>query len=312
MSTARTLPRVHPTGYRHEALFWDGIEDFLAGTVAFIRDGLAAGMPVMVALYDERWEPLRAVLGPDAARVQHVDMARLGHNPARIIPAWRRFVTQADGPCRGIVEPIRDGMRDAHLTECQVHEAALNVAIPATTPLWLVCPYDLSLDPAVLDEARRSHPVVTAPEPSGVEYAGTSHTRTLAAKDLPGPRSQTEYRRFRRGDLARIRHFVADRALAAGITEDRVDDLCLAVSELAANSIDHGGGRGYLRMWQEDDRFVVEVSDSGHIDDPLVGRVDPAIEQTRGRGLWMAHQMCDLLQIRTTSRGTVLRAVTWL
>jgi anti-sigma regulatory factor (Ser/Thr protein kinase) len=314
VSTTRTLSGVHPAGYRHEALLWDDADDFLAGIVPFVADGLAAGMPVMVAVHADRWALLRAALGADADRVRHVDTVRLGHNPARLVPAWRRFVALADhGPCRGIAEPITAGMRDAHLTECQVHEAVLNVAIPQSTPLWLLCPYHRALTPPILAEARRSHPVVTSStESSHIGYAGVEHTRTLTARPLPPPRSQTEYRRFRCGDLARIRHFVADRARTAGIAADRVADLCLAVSEIATNSIDHGGGRGFLRMWQEEDRFVVEVSDAGRIDDPLVGRVDPGIEQDRGRGLWMAHQMCDLLQIRTTPRGSVLRAITWL
>lgn len=326
MSTTHALSRVHPAGYRHEALFWSDADDFLAGTVPFVADGLAAGMPVMIAVHAERWAQLSAALGHDADRVRHVDMDRLGRNPARIIPAWRRFVALAgDGPCRGIAEPIVDGMREAHLTECQVHEAALNIAIPTTTPLWLLCPYAASLSRSILDEARRSHPIVTSwAEPDGsrrrvragrdrqVGYAGAEHTRALAARTLPRPRSQTEYRRFRCGDLARIRHFVANRATAAGIPPDRVADLCQAVNEITANSIDHGGGQGFLRMWQEEDRFVVEVSDAGRLDDPLAGQVDPGVDQDHGRGLWMAHQLCDLLQIRTTPRGTVLRAITWL
>ena len=36
-------------------------------------------------------------------------------------------------------------------------------------------------------------------------------------------------------------------AAAAGLEAPRVDDLVLAVNELAANSVDHGGGAGVLR-----------------------------------------------------------------
>ena len=39
-------------------------------------------------------------------------------------------------------------------TECQLHEALLNVAFGASTPLWLLCPYDLeALTADVIDEA---------------------------------------------------------------------------------------------------------------------------------------------------------------
>ena len=315
----RTQP--HPRRSRHEALFWEGTEELLSVAVPFVTEALEAGMPVLVAVQDDRWQVLRDALGPDAERVQHTDTGRNSANPSRIIPQWRRFVEQAgEGPCRGIGEPIRSDMDPAELAESQVNEATLNVAFPTGARMWLLCLYDVgTLDTAVLDEARRSHPVVTsraAPNVRSVDYAGPDHTAELAARALPRagtiPGTVAEFRRYRRGDLPRIRHFVKDRALAAGLDPDRADDLCLAVSELTANSIDHGGGNGMLRMWREPGRLVVEVSDTGRITDPLVGQVDPTVEQARGRGLWMAHQLCDLLQIRDTKRGTVLRAVTWL
>ncbi len=311
----------HPSAFRHQALLWDGPEQYLAGSVPFVREGLAAGQPVMVAVHAERWAVLAGALGADAARVDHVDLARLGHNPARVMAVWRRFADEAgEAPCRGLGEAVWPGQDGARRAEGHVHEATLNVAVPPTTPLWLLCPYDVGrLEAAALVEARRSHPCVASaggPPERSPEYAGPDHATTLAAQRLPrpGPLEGTvaEFRRYRRGDLARIRHFVLDRAHAAGLSDDRADDLCVAVNELAANSIDHGGGDGILRMWREPDRLVVEVSDAGALDDPLAGRVDPTLDQPRGRGLWMANQLADLLQIRRTPRGTVLRAVTWL
>lgn len=311
----------HPSGFRHEALLWDGLEQYLAATVRFVHDGVAAGQPVLVAVHAERWAPLAEALGDDVRRVDHVDLARLGHNPARVMAVWRRFADEAgDAPCRGLGEAVWPGQDPARRAEGYVHEATLNVAIAAGTPLWLLCPYDVGgLEEAALVEARRAHHCLATPDGAcerSPDYAGADHATTLAAQGLPRPGlvdgTVAEFRRYRKGDLARIRRFVLDRARAAGLTEDRADDLCLAVNELAANSIDHGGGDGMLRMWREPDRLVVEVSDAGTISDPLAGRVDPTVDQARGRGLWMAHQLADLLQIRRTERGTVLRAVTWL
>ncbi len=316
-----TRARRQPRRYRHEALLWARMDAYLDAVVPFVLDGLAAGMPVMVAVQEERWQFLREALGEDARRVDHVDLARLGHNPARLMPVWRRFADELAGaPARGLAEAVRPGLDPAQLGECQVHEATLNVAVPHATPLWLLCPYDIAaLDEAAIAEARRSHAYVTEVDGHhgrSPDYAGRDHATALAEQRLPrpgpAPGTVAEFRRYRRGDLARIRRFVLDRALVAGLTQDKADDLCLAVNELAANSIDHGGGDGILRMWREPDRLVVEVSDAGTITDPMVGRVDPTLEQDRGRGLWMAHQLSDLLQIRRTARGTVLRAVTWL
>jgi hypothetical protein len=38
----------------------------------------------------------------------------------------------------------------------------LNIAIDPETPFWLICPYDaVTLSAAVVEEAHRSHPVIT-------------------------------------------------------------------------------------------------------------------------------------------------------
>lgn len=55
--------------FRHEALLYDGADDFLAGALSFIRDGLAAGEPVLVAVDAEKMQALRDALGLDAERV---------------------------------------------------------------------------------------------------------------------------------------------------------------------------------------------------------------------------------------------------
>ena len=45
--------------YRHEALLWQGHDEFLAGTLPFILEGVHAGQPVLAAVVPERVELLR-------------------------------------------------------------------------------------------------------------------------------------------------------------------------------------------------------------------------------------------------------------
>jgi anti-sigma regulatory factor (Ser/Thr protein kinase) len=86
-----------------------------------------------------------------------------------------------------------------------------------------------------------------------------------------------------------------------------IGDLVLAVNEVAANSIAHGGGSGTLRVWRDGGALVCEVSDRGHLDDPLADRRRPAPGQDGGRGLWLANQLCDLVQVRSFATGTTVR-----
>ncbi|HEY1450507.1 MAG TPA: ATP-binding protein, partial [Solirubrobacteraceae bacterium] len=85
------------------------------------------------------------------------------------------------------------------------------------------------------------------------------------------------------------------------------EDFVLAVNELATNSVQHGGGGGMLRVWQEPGALVCDVRDRGFIEDPLAGRRRPPIDQYGGRGLWLVNRLCDLVQIRSSPSGTVVR-----
>ena len=60
--TLTSAPKPHD-GFRHEAFLWKGEQEFLSGAVPFIRDGLRAGQPVLVAVIQARIELLRAALG---------------------------------------------------------------------------------------------------------------------------------------------------------------------------------------------------------------------------------------------------------
>ena len=44
-----------------------------------------------------------------------------------------------------------------------------------------------------------------------------------------------------------------------------------------------------------------------NIEEPLVGRVHPATDRPSGRGLWLVNHLCDLVQIRSSPQGTVVR-----
>ena len=87
---------------------------------------------------------LREALGERADGVEFADMEVIGRNPARIIPAWRRFVSDHasgnGGGMRGIGEPIWADRGPDELAECQLHESLINLAFAAADSFRLVCP----------------------------------------------------------------------------------------------------------------------------------------------------------------------------
>lgn len=309
------LSHSHGT-YRHAALLYEGEAGFLDGTVPFIRDGVAADEPTLVVLPKEKIELLRTVLGPDADRVQFADMQDVGANPARIIPAWQRFVeVHPDRDLRGIGEPIFPERSDVELRECQHHERLLNPALEGSR-LYLLCPYDTgAMDADVIEEARRSHPLITeaGTDLESEEFVGPDGVAALLEEPLGAPPQHVEpLPPLSLSDLSAVRAFVRRQANIAGLSATRRADLVLAVNELVTNSVCHGNGdgngRGNLRIWHEDDTVIVEVTGEGRIDDPLVDRRPPTSDSLGQRGLWLANQLCDLVQLRSLDNGVVARA----
>jgi anti-sigma regulatory factor (Ser/Thr protein kinase) len=298
--------------FQHEAFFYSGEANFLAGVVPFIRDAVAADEPVLVAVDEAKIRSIDAALGCHGGLVQYADMAELGRNPACIIPAWRDFVAEhADKgrSVRGIGEPIWKGRSEAELVECHHHESLLNLAFGETLGFWLICPYDAgALDPDVLAEAQRTHPLISSDHgrrPSDLYVAPEWGPGPLES-ELPEPAEEPEELGFRR-ELWDVREFVSERAQDAGLEPDRRLDLVLAVSELATNSVLHGGGGGTVRVWREDSALVCEVSDTGQLNQPLLGRERPLPDRSSGRGLWLVNHLCDLVQLRSFPSGSVTR-----
>ena len=298
--------QVSTQSFRHEVAFYEGFRGLASAVLPFVQEGIDRGEPTLVVMPPDRLDLLRATLGAQGHAVTWMDMFEVGRNPARIIPAWREFLTEHDGEVvRGVGEPIWADRRDIELAEAVLHESLLNVAFD-DGPSWrLLCPYDTeALPPAVVTEARRTHPEQD-------QYVGHEHAHVMFTQPLPRPPAGTFGMPFDGLMLATVREVVRDQAERIGLHPSTADDLVLSVHELAANSVQHAGGSGSLLVWQGTGALVVEVQDLGRIDDVLVGRGAIDLGSEQGRGIWLANQLCDLVQVRSGSHGTQVRVHTW-
>jgi anti-sigma regulatory factor (Ser/Thr protein kinase) len=193
------------------------------------------------------------------------------------------------------------------MEECHRHEALLNLAFADSRPLSLLCPYDAcSLADDELERAASTHKLISREGRTEPSAAFDADFDSLAG-ELPPPRVRPDSLPFGLRELSEVRRRVAAAGERAGLGASAVADLVTAASELAANSVMHGGGTGTLRLWRENGTLLAEVEDEGRIEEQLVGRLRPGITQEGGRGLWLANQLCDLVQIRSGEGGTVVR-----
>jgi len=126
-------------------------------------------------------------------------------------------------------------------------------------------------------------------------------------------------------------------ALQAGLAEEPVGDLVLAVHELAANAIAHGAGYGHLRLWHLPGALSCEIMDDGpatqsgsagtgaspesggpphadpresggppHADPPEIGSASTraAWPVAAGHGLWLARRLAARLDLWSDRRGS--------
>jgi anti-sigma regulatory factor (Ser/Thr protein kinase) len=303
----------HVGRFHHEALFYGGEDGFLEGTLPFVNAAVATEEPILVAVGEGKIDLLRQALGEACERVHFADMRLLGHNPARIIPAWQRFLADSappQGSVRCIGEPIWPGRNPAEVSECQRHESLLNLAFGEGPPWRLLCAYDLDgLDEHVIKAARRGHSSLAEDgrsRPSQEYPPGASASGPFGGTLAP-PRVPTQRLAFTGSELGSLRRLLSEWASGLELGYERTEQLALAVTELASNSVRHGGGGGTVRMWQEQETLLVEVHDRGHIEEPLVGRTCPASWHPAGRGLWLVNHLCDLVQIRSAPAGSVVR-----
>ncbi|MGH3480962.1 MAG: anti-sigma factor RsbA family regulatory protein [Nocardioidaceae bacterium] len=304
------------TGLVHEALFYLDVQDYAAGIATFLRDGFELSEPALVAVPGSHVDVLRSVLGPEigqrAEQVRFVNMAEAGRNPGRIIPTVLYAFTQehAPGRVRIVGEPIWPGRSAAEYRAALQHEALINIAL-AGQEATILCPYDRQgLDATALADARRTHPVLVE---GGLREVSTDYADPRAVADaslssLPDPPEwwgdMLVFSSAR--ELPAIRQFVRVFASKAGLPAERVSDLCLAVNEVATNTLVHTDQPGVLSLWQDSETgsLVCEITDSGQLPDRLVGRIPPARSAPRGRGLILVNALCDLVEMPTGQIGS--------
>ena len=181
------------------------------------------------------------------------------------------------------------------------------MAFSASEPWWLLCPYDLeSLAPEVVEEARRHHPFVFDDERHVTSDSYLDEFDVFGGP-LPEPGGPVTELEIDVSSLGGARRLACSVARAAGLGEGRTMDFQLAVHEVATNCLHHGGGGGLLLAWHEGGVALCEVRDAGVIQSPLVGRIAPDVAAEQGRGLWLVNQLCDLVQIRSSTAGSAVR-----
>ena len=294
--------------FRHEALPYRGSEHFVSTAVVAVREGLENDERTLVLATAAKVHDLRDALGPDADDVTFVASDERARNPAQvatILDTFRGGGSEDGRHSRGINDS-EPGRRRAVALEAQYADCLLNVAALRSWAVSLVCLFDAgTLDDDARRAMRQGHGVVRGSD-TNVDFDPELAQRLYATPLDPAPASAARIV-VATGGLAPARAFVRAAAYSYGLAADRVEDLVLAANEIVTNSLRYGGGTARLAMWFEDGAAVCDIRDRGFVEDPLLGRFAPPAGASSGRGLWLANHLCDLVQLRSSRDGTVVR-----
>jgi len=275
---------------------------------------VARGEPLAVALEPVTEEALAGRLGDDVrlARLTPAgepDGASAQTTAARWALELRALAAASGTPVTVLTEHVRrlDGADGRFWTEL---DAALNVAL-ADLPVRMTCFYpQVPLHLEITEGARLTHPLLLDDgelhhKPQHLDPRAVLADRPAQAPPLLGP--PDVHLPFGAWQLHEVRAAV-ERALAGSAHErDRVEDVVLAVNEVATNAVEHGTPHARLSLWTGGPALLCEIDDGGTLRDPLPGLQPPHPSEPRGRGVWIARQLCDSLHIWADDRGTHVR-----
>lgn len=312
MTEAPTRSGADHRPFHHAAAIYGSDDGFLAAVVPFIRRGLAAGEPTILALTASQ----RALLTSAVGQLPGVSVLVPGDHYGHPLSALRANQIMFEGHLRDGASRVRlvgDLPRDDAWTwqGWARYEALCNHHF-AHLPVSALCTYDTrDTSEDVLADVRRLHSLLAddggnpLPNPDYLEpetflsgWAGTAADPLEAGEPQAMLVNPTP---------AGGRHAIAGLAAAAGVA---VEGLATAVSEALANAHIHGRPPVKFRAWSGPGRVVVTVTDAGPGPaDPFAGLRPPGPDALGGRGLWISNQLCDSFAISAGDSGCVVRMV---
>jgi AcrR family transcriptional regulator len=278
----------------HEALIYSTDAEYAHVLAPFLGEAVAEGGAAIAVASPERIELLRDSLGREREEVAFFVAEEWYRRPGATLAEWRTRLDECDGArtVRAVGEVPFAGDAAA-LARWTSYESLFNHAF-ADREAWVICPYDTrGLPEEIVAGARRTHPVVSAgthrgqsPEHFAAHELGAvpapSVTRTGAKYGAPVS--------IDAHDPIALRRAVAWDARAAGLPGDVVEDLILAINELARVAQD-----ATVRIGRAGGEWLCEIARGGL---PL---------NESELGVLIARLICDTVEIERRKDRELIR-----
>jgi anti-sigma regulatory factor (Ser/Thr protein kinase) len=309
------------SSFVHAALIVDSDDAVIERLVPILRESIDAGLPVLMVVSEGLERLVRAELGPLGDRLEWSAPAAFYQRLGFAYEEFRRYLQQQHALGRRVhvvAEPDVPTTADpsspvdraaAYLS----YEAVCNEAY-ATFGCPVTCVWDSRRHPTLTIESVRSlhNHEITA---SG-RQPNEAHVPAMAylarRNDIPLPRPSAaiglDLTVSSLDELPSVRQVVRDWSGDESFTDDAIDDVLIAVTEIVTNGLIHGVPPVRLRAWSHTGTLVLQIDDLGGRALPATaGYFAPPPKQSSGRGLWLARQLADVVTIHSTVGLTSVR-----
>lgn len=305
----QTVPSgTHPE-FSHALLVHDTDDELVEETRAFVGRGLESDGQVLVHGTRDRVGLMRRVLR-DHPRLEYGFDEEMYLEPTSTLFAYqRRLAERQERTVFWVTGTVPLGHDAAGQAAWNRYESAVDEALGAY-PFHAMCTYDTRTRPEpVIVAARATHSTVNVDLTSRtsrdyVDPAAFLTDPLARAMVTPTMPSCTATTVTGLADLKRARQLLEARARSyTAVPAQTIDQMVIAVHEVAANGLIHGAPPVRITLWPDLERLTCLVEDSGTGNvDPMTGFRRPD-EEAEHRGMWMARQFVDDLIIGNSPTG---------
>jgi anti-sigma regulatory factor (Ser/Thr protein kinase) len=298
--------------FAHVAALYASDEQLRGLLLPYLDEGLRRQEHILAVISEDARRVLHDALGDAANRVQWgstgVSYDRLG----QMFEGFTGYLAQqfrAGVPTRVIGE-FDSGSSPDRVSQYLRYESMANeVYAPYGYPV--VCLWDQRrYPPDVLDHVRAVHPqlldtrgpITNADYRMPIDYLTRDQRSPAAPVDL-----DLVVHLGSADDLGPLRRRLRSWGANCGLADQDTDDIVIAVDEIATNALEHGQPPACVRGWTTPDALFIQVDDQGRTCIPAsTGYHRPSTDARRGRGIWIARHLADVLTTHTGDTGTTV------
>lgn len=322
MTVSRASQTLSEPGFVHAAMIIESDETLRRLLVPELRRSLQVGEPVFLVVSEHTAAVVRDHLGPGSASLGWGDRSVFYQRLGFAYEAFRRYLAEQHARRRRVhvvAEPDlpadlgSDAPVDRAMAYLEYESVCNDTYAPYGSPV--TCLWDSRRHASqVIDGACSVH------SHEWTETGRTLNPRFVVAEDYlagragaplqPPPAAvDRDLELIEAKELGRLRAAFGSWVEQHGFDVSAVEDIVLAITEVATNGLAHGAAPVRVRGWQEGSALVVQVDDSGGRPvPPDAGYRRPAAAHTPGgRGLWLARQLADTVTARAETGQTSVR-----